>query len=69
VQLDRRNVGVGRDECPQGIGGAINAWSAQARFADVWSAVVLVTGVSLVLYMLVQVLETFVLSRMSLSLT
>ncbi|PPI21859.1 ABC transporter permease [Rathayibacter sp. AY1B1] len=52
-----------------GIGGAINAWSAQARFADVWSAVVLVTGVSLVLYMLVQVLETFVLSRMSLSLS
>ncbi|MBF4462788.1 MULTISPECIES: ABC transporter permease [unclassified Rathayibacter] len=52
-----------------GIGGAINSWSSQARFADVWSAVVLVTGVSLVLYMLVQVLESFVLSRMSLTLS
>ncbi|MCJ1696238.1 MULTISPECIES: ABC transporter permease [Rathayibacter] len=51
-----------------GIGGSISAWSAQARFDDVWSAVVLVTGVSLVLYMVVQVVETFVLSRMSLSL-
>lgn len=52
-----------------GIGGSINAWSAQARFDDVWSAVVLVTGVSLILYMVVQVVETFVLSRMSLSLS
>ncbi|SMH46576.1 ABC-type nitrate/sulfonate/bicarbonate transport system, permease component [Rathayibacter oskolensis] len=52
-----------------GIGGTISAWSAQARFDDVWSAVVLVTGVSLVLYMVVQVIETFVLSRMSLSLS
>ncbi|MCM6764199.1 ABC transporter permease subunit [Rathayibacter sp. ZW T2_19] len=51
-----------------GIGGTISKWSTQARFDDVWSAVVLVTGVSLVLYMLVQVVETFVLSRMSLSL-
>lgn len=52
-----------------GIGGSITGWSAQARFADVWSAVVLVTAVSLVLYMVVQVIETFVLSRMSLSLS
>jgi len=51
-----------------GIGGSISGWSAQARFDDVWSAVVLVTGVSLVLYTVVQVVETFVLSRMSLSL-
>ncbi|MBO0983392.1 ABC transporter permease [Rathayibacter sp. SD072] len=51
-----------------GIGGSISGWSAQARFDDVWSAVVLVTGVSLVLYTVVQVIETFVLSRMSLSL-
>lgn len=52
-----------------GIGGSISGWTAQARFDDVWSAVVLVTGVSLILYMVVQVVETFVLSRMSLSLS
>jgi len=52
-----------------GIGGGIAGWTAQARFDDIWSAVVLVTGVSLILYMVVQVIETFVLSRMSLSLS
>jgi ABC-type nitrate/sulfonate/bicarbonate transport system permease component len=52
----------------KGIGGEIAGWTNQARFDDIWSAVVLVTAVSLVLYMVVQVVETFVLSRMSLSL-
>ncbi|KQQ04267.1 ABC transporter permease [Rathayibacter sp. Leaf185] len=52
-----------------GIGGEIAGWTNQARFDDIWSAVVIVTGVSLILYMVVQVIETFVLSRMSLSLS
>ncbi|NQX11239.1 ABC transporter permease subunit [Microbacteriaceae bacterium VKM Ac-2855] len=49
-----------------GIGGSINAWMSQAKFSEVWAAVVIVTGVSLILYMVVQVFESIVLSRMSL---
>jgi ABC-type nitrate/sulfonate/bicarbonate transport system permease component len=49
-----------------GIGGSINAWMSQAKFAEVWAAVVIVTGVSLILYMVVQVFESIVLARMSL---
>ncbi|MGY1782408.1 hypothetical protein [Geodermatophilus sp. SYSU D01036] len=37
---------------------------AQVQFSLVWSAVVVVTAVSLVLYTLVQIVETIVLTRM-----
>lgn len=48
-----------------GIGGSILSWSSQAKFEEVWAGVVIVTGVSLLLYMLVQVFESIVLARMS----
>ncbi|WP_084038148.1 ABC transporter permease [Demequina sp. NBRC 110053] len=47
-----------------GIGGVINGYYAQARFNDMWAAVVVVTGVSLILYNLVAILESTVLARM-----
>ncbi|WP_082110076.1 ABC transporter permease [Demequina phytophila] len=48
----------------QGIGGAINGYSTSAKFDELWASVVVVTGVSLVLYNLVQILENTVLTRM-----
>ena len=47
-----------------GIGSAIQTAYAQVQFSLVWSAVVVVTAVSLVLYNTVQVVETIVLTRM-----
>jgi ABC-type nitrate/sulfonate/bicarbonate transport system permease component len=47
-----------------GIGSAIQTAYAQVQFSLVWSAVVVVTAVSLVLYNLVQLVETVVLARM-----
>jgi ABC-type nitrate/sulfonate/bicarbonate transport system permease component len=46
-----------------GIGSAIQTAYSQVQFSLVWSAVVVVTAVSLVLYNVVQVIETVVLTR------
>jgi ABC-type nitrate/sulfonate/bicarbonate transport system permease component len=50
-----------------GIGYTTLQYLPQAKFADVWAAVVVVTAVSLALYFLVQILETIVLSRMGMN--
>ena len=47
-----------------GLGSAIQTAYAQVQFSLVWSAVVVVTAVSLVLYNVVQLAETVVLARM-----
>lgn len=47
-----------------GIGYTTLQYLPQAKFADVWAAVVVVTAVSLLLYFVVQILETIVLSLM-----
>jgi ABC-type nitrate/sulfonate/bicarbonate transport system permease component len=47
-----------------GLGSAIQTAYAQVQFSLVWSAVVVVTAVSLVLYNVVQLAETLVLARM-----
>jgi ABC-type nitrate/sulfonate/bicarbonate transport system permease component len=46
-----------------GIGSMIQTAYSQVQFSLVWSAVVVVTALSLVLYNLVQVIETVVLTR------
>ena len=51
----------------EGIGSTIQTASAQVQFSLVWSAVVVVTAVSLVLYNVVQLLEGLVLSRMGMT--
>ncbi|MGY1815303.1 ABC transporter permease [Blastococcus sp. SYSU D00820] len=51
----------------EGMGSTILKASGQAKFPLVWSAVVVVTLASLVLYNLVQVLETVVLGRMGMT--
>jgi ABC-type nitrate/sulfonate/bicarbonate transport system permease component len=50
-----------------GIGYTTLQYLPQAKFADVWAAVVVVTAVSLVLYFVVQILETIVLTRMGMT--
>lgn len=47
-----------------GIGSMIQTAYSQVQFSLVWSSVVVVTAVSLVLYNVVQVVETVVLTRM-----
>lgn len=47
-----------------GIGGAVGGYIAGAQFSAVWTAVVLVTGTALILYNLVQIIESVVLARM-----
>jgi ABC-type nitrate/sulfonate/bicarbonate transport system permease component len=47
-----------------GIGSAIQTAYSQVQFSQVRSAVVVVTAVSLVLYDVVQIVETVVLTRM-----
>lgn len=47
-----------------GIGGSVAGYMTGAQFSAVWTAVVLVTGSALVIYNLVQILESFVLTRM-----
>ena len=47
-----------------GIGGAVGGYVAAAQFSAVWTAVVLVTGTALVLYNIVQILESVALTRM-----
>jgi ABC-type nitrate/sulfonate/bicarbonate transport system permease component len=47
-----------------GLGGAVGGYVAAAQFSAVWTAVVLVTGAALVLYNIVQILESVALARM-----
>jgi len=51
----------------EGIGGKIQTAYSQVQFSLVWSAVVVVTAVSLVLYNVVQIVETAVLTRMGMA--
>lgn len=51
----------------QGVGGAIQKFNASARFDDLWASVAIITAVTLLLYNLVQLLETAVLARMGMS--
>jgi ABC-type nitrate/sulfonate/bicarbonate transport system permease component len=50
-----------------GLGSTIQTAYSQVQFSLVWSAVVVVTAVSLVLYNVVQVVESIVLSRMGMA--
>ncbi len=50
-----------------GIGGAVGGYIAAAQFSAMWTAVVLVTGTALVLYNLVQIVESVVLARMGMA--
>ncbi|WOF22753.1 ABC transporter permease subunit [Microbacterium betulae] len=50
-----------------GIGGAVGAYSSQAQFSALWTAVVLVTAAALVLYNLVAIVESVVLARMGMA--
>ncbi len=51
----------------QGIGGMIVKFTATARFDDLWAAVAIITLLTLVLYNLVQIVETLVLTRMGMT--
>jgi ABC-type nitrate/sulfonate/bicarbonate transport system permease component len=50
-----------------GIGGAILKFSAQAQFAQLWGAIAIITIITLVLYNLVQIAESVVLTRMGMT--
>lgn len=50
-----------------GIGHAAATFIPQAKFADLWASVVVVTAISLLLYTVVQVLESIALTRMGMN--
>lgn len=50
-----------------GVGGATATYLSQAKFADLWASVVVVTAISLLLYTVVQVLESIALNRMGMN--
>lgn len=50
-----------------GIGGAVGGYIAAAQFSAMWTAVVLVTGTALVIYNIVQIVESVVLARMGMA--
>jgi ABC-type nitrate/sulfonate/bicarbonate transport system permease component len=50
-----------------GIGGAVGGYMAGAQFSAVWTSVVIVTVTALVLYNLVQIVESVVLARMGMA--
>lgn len=50
-----------------GIGGAILKFNAQAQFAQLWGAIAIITLITLVLYNIVQVFESIVLTRMGMA--
>jgi ABC-type nitrate/sulfonate/bicarbonate transport system permease component len=50
-----------------GIGGSVGGYISGAQFNAVWTAVVLVTGTALVLYNLVQIIESVVLARVGMA--
>ncbi|GAA5034435.1 ABC transporter permease [Microbacterium fluvii] len=47
----------------QGIGGMIQKFSASAKFEELWASVAVITILTLLLYNLVQIVESIVLSR------
>ncbi len=47
-----------------GIGGSILKFSAQAQFTQLWTSIALITLITLVLYNIVQIVESIVLERM-----
>lgn len=51
----------------QGIGGAILKFNAQAQFTQLWTAIALITLITLLLYNIVQIVENIVLVRMGMS--
>lgn len=51
----------------QGIGGAILKFNAQAQFTQLWTSIALITLITLLLYNIVQIVESIVLVRMGLS--
>jgi ABC-type nitrate/sulfonate/bicarbonate transport system permease component len=53
----------------QGIGGNIQKFNASAQFDNLWSAVAIITVITLVLYNVVQLAENTVLARMGMSQT
>jgi ABC-type nitrate/sulfonate/bicarbonate transport system permease component len=50
-----------------GVGRAAATFIAQAKFNDLWASVVVVTAISLLLYTVVQVLESIALTRMGMN--
>ncbi len=50
-----------------GIGGAILKFNAQAQFAQLWGAIAIITLITLVLYNIVQIAESIVLTRMGMT--
>ena len=50
-----------------GIGSATATYAASARFTEVWACVVVVTVISLLIYTVVQVLESIALARMGMN--
>jgi ABC-type nitrate/sulfonate/bicarbonate transport system permease component len=50
-----------------GLGRKTVEYATQAKFADLWASVVAITAISLLLYIVVQILESIVLSRMGMS--
>lgn len=51
----------------QGIGGSILKFNAQAQFAQLWTAIALITLITLVLYNVVQIVESIILERMGMT--
>ncbi|BDV29433.1 ABC transporter permease [Microbacterium terricola] len=51
----------------QGIGGMIQKFTASARFEELWASVAIITIVTLLLYNIVQIAESVVLSRMGMT--
>jgi ABC-type nitrate/sulfonate/bicarbonate transport system permease component len=50
-----------------GLGRKTVEYATQAKFADLWASVVAITAISLLLYIVVQILESIVLSRMGMA--
>lgn len=51
----------------QGIGGSILKFNAQAQFTQLWTSIALITLITLLLYNIVQIVESIVLVRMGMS--
>lgn len=50
-----------------GLGGIVGTYIASAQFSALWAAVVLITATALLLYNIVQLLESLVLARMGMA--
>ena len=51
----------------QGIGGSILKFNAQAQFTQLWTSIALITLITLLLYNIVQIVESIVLVRMGMA--